>query len=214
MHLDMLPSDYLIWGLVLALLIFMVWGSRYPHWRRPWAQVMTSGAGAAASIILLFYTLIGLTDSIRFRSTSTQSNSGLFSLLDWLVQPLGQQTEVTYSAPFSNYLFIQSIVELPNGEKVRGFPPLAHVHGNLHDIIFRASLGTGLGLMISLFLLTVFVFLYSHYKKQTLARQPESDFARKNPYRLARNVDNLDFFMDSRLRRRPFGYPLSYLRHR
>jgi peptide/nickel transport system permease protein len=166
LHLDMLPSDYLIWGLVLILLIFAVWGSRYPHWRRPWAQVMTSGAGAASSIILLFYTLIGLTDSIRFRSTPTQSNSGFFSLLDWLVQPLGQQTEVTYSAPFSNYLFIQSIVELPNGEKIRGFPPLAHVHGNLQDIIFRASLGTALGLIISLFLLTVFIFFYSHYKKQ------------------------------------------------
>ena len=69
----------------------------------------------------------------------------LRSLLDLLVQPLGQKTEATYSAPFANHLFIQSTLNCPMAQDSR-LSAFNYVHGNLTDIFFSASLGVGLGL--------------------------------------------------------------------
>jgi len=149
----MLLSDYLIWGLFLTLLALLIWGMRYPHWRRPCRQVMASHPGAAAAIILFFYILIGLLDSVHFQTES---------LLDRLIQPLGKQNEQTYSAPFANHLFVQSVIALPSGEKIRGYPPLIYTHGNFLNIILRVIVGIMTGIVIGSIFLLGFLCIYSH----------------------------------------------------
>jgi peptide/nickel transport system permease protein len=165
LHLDFLLSDYLLWGLALIILGLIIWGSRYPHWRKPWLQIISTGTGAAATVILIFYALVGLLDSIRFAVISPQGGAEPRTLLDLLVQPLGQQLEVTYSAPFARYSFIQSAIEQPNGQTIHGFPPLLYVHGNLTDILQRIGLGLGIGLLCSLILFIFLLLLYSYYQK-------------------------------------------------
>lgn len=150
MTVDLLGSDWLLWGLVLILLGGVLWGIRYPHWRKPWRQIMSGGISAAAAIILLFYAVIGLLDSVHLQVRGPQDIADLRSVLDLLVQPLGQQIEQTYSQPFSNHSFTLSLIESPNHEKIQGYPPLLYTHGNLADIIKRCSLGVLLGAVTGL----------------------------------------------------------------
>lgn len=164
----MLWSDYLIWGLVVTILGFALFGRRYSHGINPWRQVLKNGASAAVVVVLVFYSVIGLLDSIHFQVNLTSGGSELHSLLDWLVQPLGQQAESTYSAPFANHLFSQSIIELPDGEKIRGYPPLLYVHGSLADILIRLTVGVLLGLSISLFFFILFIMMYGYFEQCTV----------------------------------------------
>lgn len=163
----MLWSDDLIWGLALAILGSMAWGMRYPHWRQPWRQVLHTDLSAAAAIVLLFYTVIGLLDSIHFRIYSAHSGIELRSLLDLLVQPLGLQTEETYSAPFAHHSFTQSNIELPDGTVQRGYAPLIYVHGNLSNILIRISIGVGAGIATSFIFFMLFTGIYSGYQHQS-----------------------------------------------
>lgn len=140
MSVYLLWSDILIWGLVAAISALMLWKMNDPYWQRPWRQVLSGGLSAAAAVILIFYLAIGLLDSIHFQVTSS-AGVEFKSALDLMVRPLGEHTEVTYSAPFSNHLF---------GEQVRGYPQLLYTHGNIHDILKRVSTGIGLGLAMGL----------------------------------------------------------------
>lgn len=130
MKLNLLLSDYLIWGLAATIVTLLLWGMRYPHWRRPWRRVMSSGIATAAAVVLLFYIAIGLLDSVHFQSGS---------LLDILVWPLGQQTEVTYSAPFA---------------------------GAGKGVAARILSGAGIGLAIGLCSFSLFIAAYSCYQRQ------------------------------------------------
>lgn len=163
----MLLSDYLIWGLVFIILGFVFWGGRYPHWRKPWLQMMTNGVSAAAFVILLFYITIGLLDSIHFQKLQPSGVTELRSVLDLLVYPLGQQNEETYSAPFSSHLFTQSIIELPNGERVREYPPLSHTQPNFSYIFPHIMLGILFGLGTSLIFSIIFLASHSRYHLQS-----------------------------------------------
>lgn len=143
----MLLSDYLIWGLALLTLGVLLWGLRYPHWREPWRRLITSGVGASAVIILLFYVSLGLLDSLRFNN---------FTLLDRLVQPLSTETEVSYSAPLSNHLFVK---------KDQVYPPLQYSHLNHHQIIVRIGVGVVCGLLVTTLLVGFFIIIYAYFHK-------------------------------------------------
>jgi len=167
LKLNMLLSDYLIWGLALVVLGFMLWGIRYPHWRQPWQAVIAHSISASAATILLFYVIIGLVDSIHFNVKLPQGGTELRSLLDISVRPFGEQTEETYSAPFSKHLFTESVIELANGEKTRGFSPLVYSQGNRRDILTRAARGFVFGLATGLIGFVIFTLIYRFYYKKS-----------------------------------------------
>jgi peptide/nickel transport system permease protein len=154
----MLLSDYLIWGLTLLTLGFLLWGFRYPHWREPWLKVLGSSISASATIILLFYTSIGLLDSIRFNNQT---------LLDRIVHPLGMENEVTYAAPFSKHLFVKSELLLANGERSQAYPPLQYAHGNTENILARISIGIVLGLFMGLVFAIFLIIIFSIIQRLT-----------------------------------------------
>ncbi len=127
---------------------------RYPHWRQPCRQLMSGGLNAAAAIVLLFYIVIGLLDSIHFQVAITKGLE-LRSLLDLLMQPLGQQTEATYSAPFSNHVFTQSAVKIP----------LIYTQGSPTNITIQSMLGVALGLGVGLVASILFIIGYTLHNR-------------------------------------------------
>lgn len=119
LHLSLLWSDWIVWILFFSSGIFFLWMRTQPHLYRPWRRILKNKLGMIAMVILIFYVATGMIDSIHF-----QVNSQSKSLLDVLIQPLGDNDEKTYSAPFAQQLFSQDIIVTPDGKEIRAYPKL------------------------------------------------------------------------------------------
>jgi peptide/nickel transport system permease protein len=134
----MLLSDWLIYFLLMVSVVMMLYIRKKPHWRDPLRQLLHRKLAMIALVILIFYTVIGLLDSIHFEVLRTNDHQYQItqseSLLDLMIYPLGQQEELTYSAPFATQLYNPAIMTLPDGREVRGYPALQFAGAHLHDV--------------------------------------------------------------------------------
>lgn len=132
-RLHLLWSDLLIFLLVATLIAFGVHLARNPLVRARWAQVFESRIGAAGFIIVLFYVLIALVDSVHFQErlqSTTDSDTVHYSpesksLLDLALAPMQGKDEKTYSAPFAIVSFAKETSD-ENGKVSRHYPRLTH----------------------------------------------------------------------------------------
>ncbi len=156
-------TDAFIYLLVGTGLAFAWIVRRRQHLRAPWQRVVQSRSGVVSMVVLALFLLIGLLDSVHFRPVVETGNSGVrsygvegLSLLDWVVGPLRQRPEKTYSAPLATHLYAKETIELADGRQGRAFPRL--VYGGAHlkdpdqdktrDIALRAAVGLGLALLL------------------------------------------------------------------
>lgn len=105
---SLLLSDWLFLGVLVTFITTAIIMQRIPHLRETWHQVSRNRLGMAAFIILIFYFSVATLDSIHFdvtyyNSKTTQTSIEYKSLLDLIIKPIHEQTEITYSAPFSIY---------------------------------------------------------------------------------------------------------------
>jgi peptide/nickel transport system permease protein len=116
-------SDYMIWLLVVAL---WGWGlilRRSPQVREQWIQIFQSRIAMVSAIILLAYASVALLDSVRFDT----AQKGQVTLLDMAFESIATQSERTYSAPFSDREYNQSLVTRDDGGVVQQYLPLKWV---------------------------------------------------------------------------------------
>src|SRR5690348_8174199 len=106
--LAFLWTDILFYILILCGVAFTVYSCQKIQLRQAWQKVFRRPVAMIASVFLLFYLLVALLDSIHFQQTADLENtqtkiysSQIYSLLDKLLYPVGQQPEKTYSAPFA-----------------------------------------------------------------------------------------------------------------
>lgn len=163
-------TDALIY-LLLGLATAMVWHTRrHEHLAAPWRRVARSRTGQAAMVVLLFYVVVGLLDTLHFNPQSGVDDQGepiysteVLSLFDHIAGPLRTQREKTYSAPFATHLFSKENIEQPDGSMRRDYPRLiyggAHLQlgddNKLHDIALKALSGALKGGVVWLILLVV-----------------------------------------------------------
>ncbi len=152
----------LLWsdGLILVLLsavAALVWLARNNETLRgPWRQVMKHPVGAATGLILSIYVGIGLLDSLHYverlpgpEGKPAQYSGEVRSTLDWLLQPLRDNVEKTYSAPFATRLYAKETVAGADGRETRAYPRLKHGGAQLADpdldfwpdVLLRGGLG-------------------------------------------------------------------------
>lgn len=152
-HPIILWTDALLYLLLIAATGFVIWVWRDEHWRELWRQVLQKRFALIALIILSVYIIIGLLDSIHFQSISSAQNSDIQSLFDYLVYPLGQQPEKTYSAPLALHLYTKEVINLVGGGQIQDYPALTYPHAHLlgtgkvgQDIFYEClkSIRTGL----------------------------------------------------------------------
>jgi peptide/nickel transport system permease protein len=161
--LFLLPSDVLVWLLVVAVALFALYCSRRPHLAAPWARVFRNRAAMAAAVFLSAYLLVGLLDSVHYRPRLPVAGPnapvvyavGVRSLLDRLLTPLRTQLEKTYSAPLATQMFQKELVEAPDGGTRRAFPRLRYGGAHLvdasargRDLAQRALGGAGAALLL------------------------------------------------------------------
>ena len=140
-RLHLLWSDILVFLLVASLCAFVVNVVRNPLARKRWSQVFESRIGSASFLVILFYVLIALTDSVHFQKKLEQAGNSedvhyapeVTSLLDLALAPMLGRDEKTYSAPFAIYSFAKENMESAEGGVIRDYPRLEHGGSHLED---------------------------------------------------------------------------------
>ncbi len=134
-------SDVLIYILVASLGLFFYQLSKNPLARQRWRTVFHSRAGVASFIVILFYLLIALLDSLHYRaplektegSDEVHYSQEVHSVLDVVLTELRNKDEKTYSAPFAIYSFAKENMQTDDGVVYRDFPRLANAGQHLTD---------------------------------------------------------------------------------
>jgi len=160
-------TDALVF-LLLALIIFSAYRMRKNRQlREQWQSVFTSRVGSSAAVILLFYVVIGLLDSLHFHPAEINeqgqqtTSPEVLSVLDYLLLDLKNSTEKSYSAPFARTLYVKETIDV-NGRQQRAYPALQkrviHLQSDdslLVDIFKKSLLGLLYGLVVGFGLIFV-----------------------------------------------------------
>lgn len=175
-------TDTLVFLLVAAAIVFGFWVSRYEHLRAPWREVAERRTAMAALVLLLTFSLVGVLDSIHFKVLKTNGSNGqhyysgqVYSVLDAMLQPLGDQYERTYSKPFALNSYSKTTIASPDGD-LRVYPKLQYTGTHLDgrskslDIAWTVLKSAVLAFVIWLVLLIV-VRLFIQKNSKTAWRE-------------------------------------------
>ncbi len=123
-------TDALIFLLLAVMLMLGFYMRKQAHIKRPLQQIARSKTGMVSLVVLVFFTLIGLLDSVHFKSASSND---IVSVLDVWATPLREQGEKTYSAPFAAYLYSKEMMMQADGTQLWGYPRLQFGGSHLTD---------------------------------------------------------------------------------
>ncbi len=182
----LLKTDFLFYVLILAAVSYIVYARRHEHLLAPWREVAKKPLGMAAAVILGFYVLVAVLDSVHFYPALDESGSGggtryateVISLFDVLAGTLRRQQEKTYSAPFATHLYSKEMMEGPGDETYRGYPRLQYGGAHLQDpqadkaadIARRSLAGVLQGVLLWGILCAGVLLLYSRKHVQTFGQ--------------------------------------------
>ncbi len=112
MSRDWLWSDGCFLGVLLVSLFFMLWGCRKTHHRLAFRRLFEKPVAMSALILLLFFLVIAVLDSIpeRMKQDKTSSDTRHVTVLDHLLAPLGSIDEKTYSAPLALQAYVTETI--------------------------------------------------------------------------------------------------------
>lgn len=134
--LVVLWTDALVFILVATLVVLTIISVRKPHMRAQWRKTYSQPLRMIAMIVLLCFTIIGLLDSIHFRSriqdnaaTQPVYSTKVRSVLDVIMSPTSEQMETSYSPPFATELFGKNMMKDATGKIVWESTKLQYVSG-------------------------------------------------------------------------------------
>ncbi|MCB1689893.1 MAG: ABC transporter permease [Halioglobus sp.] len=166
----LLWSDVLIYLLVFSLCAFFLRLRRDPQIREYWRQVFSTRVGMVTMTIILVYVGIALLDSLHFRRAlepvagsphgEVFYGSKVSSVLDVMMDGMGERFEATYSAPFALDSFEKQDMKDDAGHTYRGFPPLEHAGHHLSnaeerwaDVLAKSATALMWGVLFSVLLI-------------------------------------------------------------
>lgn len=123
MIFEFLWTDLCFLCLLFLGALVVICSLRKQRIRRSFSLILLRPIAVSAAIILLAFLVVGVLDSIHFKTT-TQADSAP-SLLDNMLAPIGEISEKTYSAPLALKQFVTDTV-LINGVVKQIHPPLVY----------------------------------------------------------------------------------------
>jgi len=136
-------------------MIYTVYVIKTPDIRETWSYVFRNKTGILSIVVLSFFILIALVDSIHIRNKfydeKTEKyiyNSEIKSLLDVVLMPMHQNSEKSYSSPFSSHLYSKETVKYGSDSKIRVYPDLLY-KGNHNKFSEDKTYNISITLMIS-----------------------------------------------------------------
>jgi peptide/nickel transport system permease protein len=154
-------SDALVF-LLLAAGIAATWHVRQrEHLLLPWRRVAQSAIAMVSLLVLSFFLVVGILDTLHYRVALTEKNADatvyspeVLSVFDKLVTPLRVNTEKTYSAPLAISLYAKETITDAQRKIYREFPRLkfggAHLLDSAqrdNDVVKRGLIGALMGLL-------------------------------------------------------------------
>jgi peptide/nickel transport system permease protein len=117
-------TDGLIFALILSILGlgFALRGKE--HLQRPLHTIANNSVGMVSLVVLVFFVLIGLLDSIHFKPSQQGAGNEIISALDYWATPLRTHGEKTYSAPFATTLYSKEMMTSADGTTLWDTPRL------------------------------------------------------------------------------------------
>ena len=178
-----LTTDILLFFLIALLAIYATYASRHEHLTRPWKQVLCKPLATASAVIMSFFFLIAILDSIHFHpaiespvSDEVQYSVRVSSVLDLALGSIIAGTEKTYSAPFSVYAFTKETLVDEDGIRIRENPRLKHAGSHLldpssrsNDILTRGAFGITKGLISWIFFIVIIIILMARIRNLTIS---------------------------------------------
>ncbi|MGE4368912.1 MAG: ABC transporter permease [Burkholderiaceae bacterium] len=159
-------TDLFVFGLLLAVLAYAWHARRTPSLRSAWASVGRSASAMSAAVILAFFALVGVLDSVHYRPVlppvagATASDAPVYSpvlrsaLDDLLSLTQMSRREKTYSSPLALQQFTKE-TQVLDGVPVRDYPRLQHagqgVDASEHgaDVLARSLRGAAIGAAVA-----------------------------------------------------------------
>lgn len=175
-------TDILIFLLLAVVAAGVIYIRRRPHLSAPWRTVIQRKRGMISIMILSCYVVIGLLDSLHYRpALETDANNGgevhyateVISVFDRLAQPLRQELEKTYSAPFSHQLYVKEMQTADDGSLVYDYPRLKYGASHLTNPeekwsdILQTMLKASLLSLLLVFLVYVAHCIISHWRSKS-----------------------------------------------
>jgi len=177
-----LLTDLFVYAILLFVLWYM-WQVRSDrNLRANWRLAMKRPVAMVSSMVLGFFLLVALTDSIHYRQAlpsapgqATQYSSEANSVLDQILEPLATARERSYSEPLSAVAFRKETFER-DGVSVRDYPRLRFGGKHLEkpeielskDVSQRTVLALGVGVCIVLIVLMLGLVAASFLSQQSL----------------------------------------------
>ena len=177
-----LLTDIFVYAILLFVLWYM-WQVRSDrNLRANWRLAMKRPVAMVSSMVLGFFLLVALTDSIHYRQAlpsapgqATQYSSEANSVLDQLLEPLAAARERSYSEPLSAVAFRKETFER-DGVSVRDYPRLRFGGKHLEkpeielskDVSQRTVFALGVGACIVVFVLMLGLVVASFLSQQSL----------------------------------------------
>ena len=177
-----LLTDLFVYAILLFVLWYM-WRVRSDrNLRANWRLAMRRPVAMVSSMVLGFFLLVALTDSIHYRQAlpsapgqATQYSSEANSVLDQLLEPLAAARERSYSEPLSAVAFRKETFER-DGVSVRDYPRLRFGGKHLDkpeielskDVSQRTVVALGVGACIVVFVLMLGLVVASFLSQQSL----------------------------------------------
>jgi peptide/nickel transport system permease protein len=157
-------TDVVLVGLALVLCAYAYYVGRHPRRRVTWQRVFVRPSAMVSSVVLGFFFLIALLDSLHFQSALPTAanekinyNTQVESLLDVVLGQQAKNVEESYSRPLATHA-LTKISQAINGEILRDYPPLKHAGQHLkkptawfNDVLWRVGLGCVTGSFLTLF---------------------------------------------------------------
>ncbi|MDQ2993378.1 MAG: ABC transporter permease, partial [Pseudomonadota bacterium] len=161
-HWVILSTDFLLYALLLALIIFIIWVRRNEDLRAPWRQVGRRRLAMVALVVLSCFILVGVLDSVHLRFALHKNASGqvhysgeVYSVLDLIMGPVGERYEKTYSAPFASRAYSKAIMPSASGQLTMAYPPLLYGGAEPAEVTL---LSVGLALAVAIAGWLIFTF--------------------------------------------------------
>ncbi len=163
-----LLTDIFFYIIILSLFLYIRYVINTPDILETWSYVFKNKTGILSAIVLSFFMMIAFLDSIHFKEKiynndkkSYVYSSEIKSLLDTILIPMYENTEKSYSSPFSGHLYTKETIKVSDKIEERDYPKLLH-KGN-HNKYFENNLyNIFLTLIIALaksFLISIFIYL-------------------------------------------------------
>ena len=193
-----LLTDLFFYIIILTLLSYILYVRKTPDLLETWSYVFKNKTGALSVLVLSFFMIIALSDSIHFKNKVYDENnkkytytSEISSLLDIILLPIHENSEKSYSSPFSSKLYSKETVKIDKDIDKRVYPKLKY-KGN-HNLYSEKNTQNIFITIIISFVKTLFVcfimYLIIFYK--TLFK----NFKKITTYFLRNKFIYLSFFI-------------------